>query len=46
VLAWLLHHQPELFVLIGPRTRAQLEEALAAAALRLDAETLAELARP
>ena len=46
VLAWLLHHQPALFVLIGPRTRAQLEECLAAAALRLDAETLAELARP
>ncbi len=43
VLAWMLHQELPVFPLIGPRTLPQLEESLAAAALRLDAATLAEL---
>lgn len=44
VLAWMLQQPLPVFPLIGPRTLPQLRESLAAAALRLDAATLAELA--
>lgn len=42
-LAWLLHQPQVTATIIGPRTRAQLEAALAAPDIVLDAETLARL---
>ncbi len=43
VLAWMLQQPLPVFPLSGPRTLAQLRESLAAAALRLDPATRAEL---
>jgi aryl-alcohol dehydrogenase-like predicted oxidoreductase len=44
VLAWMLQQPLPVFPLIGPRTLPQLRESLAAAELRLDDATRAELA--
>jgi aryl-alcohol dehydrogenase-like predicted oxidoreductase len=44
-LAWLLHRPGVTAPIIGPRTLEQLEEALRALTLQLDAATLAELDR-
>jgi aryl-alcohol dehydrogenase-like predicted oxidoreductase len=44
-LAWLLHRPGVTAPIIGPRTLEQLEEALRALTLQLDAPTLAELDR-
>ncbi|HYG68780.1 MAG TPA: aldo/keto reductase [Anaeromyxobacteraceae bacterium] len=42
-LAWLLHRPGVTAPIVGPRTVAQLDEALHAATLKLDADTLARL---
>jgi aryl-alcohol dehydrogenase-like predicted oxidoreductase len=42
-LAWLLHNPAVTAPIIGPRNLEQLESAVRAAAIRLDAETLARL---
>lgn len=42
-LAWLLAHRPNICLIPGTASRAHLEENIAAAAVRLDAATLAEL---
>jgi len=42
-LAWLLHNPIVTAPIIGPRTIEQLESAVRAAAIELDAETLARL---
>uniref|UniRef100_UPI00278C0472 aldo/keto reductase n=1 Tax=Streptomyces sp. KL118A TaxID=3045153 RepID=UPI00278C0472 len=42
-LAWLLHASPTMLVIPGTSSRGHLEENVAAAALRLGAEDLAEL---
>jgi aryl-alcohol dehydrogenase-like predicted oxidoreductase len=44
-LAWLLHRPGVTAPIVGPRTLAQLEDALRAAALALDDETLARVDR-
>jgi aryl-alcohol dehydrogenase-like predicted oxidoreductase len=44
-IAWLLHQPAVTSPIVGPRTLAQLEDAVAATNIRLDAETLAALDR-
>jgi aryl-alcohol dehydrogenase-like predicted oxidoreductase len=44
-LAWLLQQPAVTSPIVGPRTLAQLEDAVAATDIRLDAETLAALDR-
>ena len=44
-IAWLLHQPAVTSPIVGPRTLAQLEDAVAATDIRLDAETLAALDR-
>jgi aryl-alcohol dehydrogenase-like predicted oxidoreductase len=44
-LAWLLHQPAVTSVIIGARTREQLEDNVGAAKLRLDVQELAELAK-
>lgn len=46
VLAWLLHSTPQLRPIVGVSSLEQLEPALAAAGLDLDAETMARLDQP
>jgi aryl-alcohol dehydrogenase-like predicted oxidoreductase len=44
-VAWLLHQPAVTAPIVGPRTPDQLEDAVAATEIRLDAETLAALDR-
>jgi aryl-alcohol dehydrogenase-like predicted oxidoreductase len=44
-IAWLLHQPAVTAPIVGPRTLAHLEDAVAAADIRLDADTLAALDR-
>jgi aryl-alcohol dehydrogenase-like predicted oxidoreductase len=44
-VAWLLHQPAVTAPIVGPRTLAHLEDAVAATEIRLDAETLAALDR-
>jgi aryl-alcohol dehydrogenase-like predicted oxidoreductase len=46
VLAWLLHSRPQVRPIIGASSLEQLDEALAAGRLSLDAEVMAELDAP
>ena len=43
VLAWLLHQGDDIFVIPGTRKSARIDENLAAAEVKLDAETLAKI---
>jgi aryl-alcohol dehydrogenase-like predicted oxidoreductase len=44
-IAWLLHQPAVTAPIVGPRTRGQLDDAVAATEIRLDAETRAALER-
>jgi aryl-alcohol dehydrogenase-like predicted oxidoreductase len=46
VLAWLLHRSPQVRPIVGVSSLEQLEPALAAAELDLDAATMARLDQP